>query len=125
MRLSDRLSGDGLGLAIIGVSSLLRGVSYMPGIRGEHSRPAHLLEYFGEPAAWSPLWLAVGLLCIVAAIGWKAARPAAVGGAVGIHALWALSFLAIGGRGWVTALSYGSIALIALWAFGRGRRPEL
>ncbi|MGV0327293.1 hypothetical protein ACUY2E_10205 [Corynebacterium confusum] len=99
-------------------------MSYLPPLVNADRRAAHLLEHLAAPSTWAWVWLAVGLLALTAAAA-RRLRPLAVGASIGIYILWATSFTLIGGRGWVSALSYGSVALLALWAFSRGRMTEV
>lgn len=117
----QRLTTDETGLLIIGVATLLRGVSYLPVVLDQERAPAHFMEQLAPAGMWAWGWLAVGVLCLVSLVAVRA-QPIAVGLAVGIHFMWAVSFTVSGGRGWVSALSYGAIALMSLWAFGRGRQ---
>ncbi|AMJ43699.1 hypothetical protein AW169_01310 [Corynebacterium stationis] len=80
---------------------------------------------------WSIIWVAVGVLSLVAAM-WSRRKIAAlaVGLGVGLNMLWAGSFVAatITGdmtRGWVSAVGYASVALLVMWAVWRGARAEV
>lgn len=120
---------DGTGLAIIGILSALRGISYLPIVVDPSRTPAHTLEGLLPVTWWAWVWIGIGLLCI-AAIPWRRLIPPAVGLAVGIHTLWALSFISSwiltdASRAWVSALGYIGIALLFLWAFSRGKRSEV
>lgn len=121
---------DGMGLLILGAASIGRGVSYAPGIIPESTRSSHVAETWLSMTAWSAVWVAIGVLCVVAAGNWRSRGAAlAVGAAVGIHFLWGASFMwgALAGemsRGYVSALSYFAICFLALWAFSRGRRED-
>ena len=121
---------DGMGLLILGAASIGRGVSYAPGFIPESTRSSHVAETWMSMTAWSVVWVAVGVLCVVASGNWRSKGAAlAVGGAVGLHFLWGASFLwgSLSGdmsRGYVSALSYLAISFLALWAFSRGRRED-
>lgn len=115
------ITSDAVGLAIIGMAASLRGISYLPNVVDQSRKAAHFLEGVAPPAVWSWVWIGIGLLCL-AAIPLRRLMPPAVGAGIGLHFMWATSFILSGGRGWVTAISYGAITLLALWAFGRGRR---
>lgn len=115
------ITSDAVGLGIIGLAASLRGISYLPHVVDQSRKAAHFLEEIAPPAVWSWVWISVGLLCL-AAIPLRRLMPPAVGAGIGLHFMWATSFILSGGRGWVTAISYGAITLLALWAFGRGRR---
>lgn len=114
------ISSDSVGLFIIGLAAFLRGISYMPFMVSPERPPAHLLEQVAPPALWAWPWVIGGVLCF-AAIVVPRLSPPAVGAAVGLHFLWAVSFLVSGGRGWVSSIGYGAVTALALWAFSRGR----
>lgn len=121
---------DGMGLLILGAASIGRGVSYVPGIIPESTRLSHVARTWLPMTAWSVVWVAIGVLCVIAAGYWSSRGAAlAVGSAVGIHFLWGASFLwgSVHGdmpRGWVISLAYFAICFLALWAFSRGRRGD-
>lgn len=121
---------DGMGLLILGAASIGRGISYAPGIMPEETRSSHVAESWLAMEMWSAVWVAVGVLCIIAASHWRSkAAAAAVGLSVGIHFLWGVSFLwgtVVGDmpRGYVSTLAYFAICFLALWAFSRGRRED-
>ena len=119
------LTSDETGLIILGILGFARGISYFPPLAEPNRPPAHTLEHLLSPPAWGILWALAGLGCIVAVV-WKRTQPAAVGVMVGMHFLWAISFATVGGRGWVSAISYLCVFALAFWAFTRGRRePHL
>lgn len=129
-RLLRFATSDGMGLLILGAASIGRGVSYAPGIMPESTRSSHVAETWLPMATWSVVWVAVGVLCLIAAGDWRSRGAAlAVGSAVGLHFLWGASFMwgtltGDMGRGYVSALSYLAICFLALWAFSRGRRGD-
>ena len=120
---------DGTGLAIIGILSILRGISYLPIVVDPHRDPAHTLERLLSVTLWAWVWIGIGGLCL-AAILWRGLLAPAVGSAVGIHTLWTLSFVGAwiftdAARPWVSSLGYAGIALLFLWAISRGKRSEV
>lgn len=124
-RIKRALTSDEMGLLILGVLGLARGISYFPPMVDPHRPPAHALEHIFNPPVWGALWALAGIGCLVAIL-WRRPQPLAVGAVVGMHFIWAVSFLAGDGRGWVSALSYLCVFALAFWAFARGRRePEL
>ena len=119
---------DAPALVILGVGLLLRGVSYMPYLMGD-SPSSHPAEGFFPIHIWGVIWIVVGLACLVATV-WERLAPAAIGAGVGLHAIWAMSFLADSmieqsPRGWLPAVGYASVALLVMWAVWRGSREEI
>ena len=120
---------DRTGIAFLGALSILRGVSYLPVSVDSTRTPAHFFEELAGPPLWAAVWIALGVLCLAATLVDRLV-PAAVRSTVGIHAAWALSFLAVWGtgessRGWVSALGYVGVAGLFLWAISRGTRAEV
>lgn len=121
---------DGMGLLILGAASIGRGVSYVPGIMPESTSSSHVAETWLPMTVWAVVWVAVGVLCVIASGYWHSRGAAlAVGASVGIHFLWGASFLwgSIHGdmpRGWVISLAYFAGSFLVLWAFSRGRRGD-
>lgn len=116
-------TSDTAGLLILATASLIRAVSYMPGNVNIDRQPAHWLEGLLPIPAWAVVWMLAGILCLLA-IAAPRIMPTAVGIAAGLHAMWALSFVGIwlvgeSSRGYVSAVGYAAIALLALWGFGR------
>lgn len=128
-RLRSFSTTDGMGMVILGAASVVRGVSYLPALRGSAGN-AHYAEAWLPMTAWAWVWIIVGTLAVAASARWSSPIAAtAVGLSIGLHALWASSLILsaiIGemGRGYVSAISYLAIALLALWAFARGRRDD-
>lgn len=119
---------DAPALVILGVGLILRGVSYIPSLVGE-SPSSHPAEEFFPIQVWGVIWIAAGLACLAATV-WERAAPAAIGAGVGLHAIWAMSFVADAiaehsPRGWLPAVSYASVALLVIWAVWRGSREEI
>ena len=124
-RLRSCLMTDATALLILGVSIILRGISYLPLLGGGLS--SHPAQGALPISVWAVVWIMVGVLCLVAA-PWHKGQVAAValGLGIGINALWAVSFFAatITGemaRGWVTGTGYAAVALLALWSVWRGK----
>lgn len=121
---------DGMGLLIVGIVALARGVSYAPGVMPDKTQGSHVAETWLPMDAWAFVWALVGGLCLVTSFRWRTRLAAmAVGIAVGLHFLFASSFLwgSLHGdmpRGWVSSLSYYAISFLILWAMGRGRRED-
>ena len=128
-RLSHWLVSDAAGLLIIGSISIARGMSYTPLLVNPERRPTHFMESVLNPPSWAVVWLLMGVLCLCA-VKWHGLVPAAVGAVVGLHSMWALSFIfaTIFGdlsRAWVSSLGYIGIAAMTLYAYGRGQTGEL
>ena len=107
---------------------IARGISYSdvagPGPSG------HPAESWMTMGTWSLIWVAVGVLCLAIAPWHRTVTAAlAVGAGVGLHLLWALSFLYEswhdGGRGWVSSISYFMIVALVSWSVWRGSRIEI
>ena len=126
-RLRGFLLTDATALLILGVSILLRGVSYIPHEIGGRI-DTHPAEGALPISVWAVVWIGVGVLCLVAA-PWHEGPVAAValGLGIGLNALWAASFFTatITGemsRGWVTGTGYATVALVVLWGVWRDKR---
>lgn len=120
---------DATALIILGMSIILRGVSYIPYELGGRI-DTHPAEGALPLSAWAVIWIGVGVLCIVA-VPWHQGPVAAVaiGLGLGLNGLWAASFLTASltgemPRGWVTAIGYAALALTVLWAVWRGKRDD-
>lgn len=116
------------GMTILGLSVLVRGLCYLPTVVPPgHRIPA--LESVFPLSVWTAVWISVGVGTLVCA-ALKKAQPMMVGACVALHALWA--FLYVGDwligdsrRGYITGLSYLTIALLTIWAFFRGESSEV
>lgn len=122
---SHAVTSDQAGLAVLGVTALVRAVSYAPFSVDATRKPAHWLEGLLPAPAWSIVWLLIAAACMVAIIAPRL-LPIAVGLTVAINAMWALSFIGItitgeSPRGYVSALGYAAVAFLTMWGFGRGR----
>lgn len=116
------------GMMILGVGTLIRGVSYTPLAWHEAPR-VHALEMLFTPGVWATVWIGVGVYCIVASLR-DQGIGVGVGLSVALHFFWSLSYLhamvfADSDRGYVSAISYMMIALLAWWAFSRGQAHEV
>ena len=119
------VTSDQAGLAILGLSALVRAVSYAPWFVNTDRTPAHWLEGLLPAPAWAIVWLFIAVVCMAAIITPRL-LPIAVGLTVAINTLWALSFIGItitgeSPRGYVSALGYAAVAFLTMWGFGRGR----
>ncbi|MHB2253379.1 hypothetical protein [Corynebacterium aurimucosum] len=123
------LVSDAAGLLVLGSISIARGISYTPLLVNPERSPTHFMESILNPPSWAVVWLLMGLLCVCAA-RWHKLVPAAVGAVVGLHSMWALSFIFATvlddlSRAWVSSLGYIGIAAMTLYAYGRGQTSEL
>ena len=123
------LRSDSMGLFILAVATIARGVSYLSPFLNPNRNPAHWLEGLMQPTLWAWVWIAGGLLALASCFASRL-QPAALGITVGLHTAWALSFIGSTmtgdtSRGWVSAISYITILALSLWAFGRGQREEI
>ncbi|MDU4729934.1 MAG: hypothetical protein E6Y04_08190 [Corynebacterium sp.] len=128
-RASRWLVSDAAGLFILGSISIARGLSYTPLLVDPERKPTHFMESVLNPPSWAVVWLLMGALCLCA-VKWPRLVPAAVGAVVGLHSMWALSFIfaTVFGdlpRAWVSSLGYIGIAAMTLYAYGRGQTSEL
>ena len=119
------VTSDQAGLAVLGVSALVRAVSYAPWFVNTDRTPAHWLEGLLPAPALAIVWLLIAAACMAAIITPRL-LPIAVGLTVAINAMWALSFIGItitgeSPRGYVSALGYAAVAFLTMWGFGRGR----
>ena len=62
------VTSDQAGLAILGVSALVRAVSYAPWFVDTDRTPAHWLEGLLPAPAWSIVWLLIAVACMAAVI---------------------------------------------------------
>lgn len=129
LRAARWLVSDAAGLLILGSISIARGVSYTPLLVDPERKPTHFMESVLNPPSWAVVWLIMGALCLFA-VKWPRLVPAAVGAVVGLHSMWALSFIfatILGDlpRAWVSSLGYIGIAAMTLYAYGRGQTSEL
>lgn len=111
------------GLGILAVSAALRAWSYSSWALNQSRDPVHWLEGLTTPMVWGIVWACTSLLLIVAMAADKLV-PVAVGIVISMHAAWCVSFawqtlIGESSRAWVTAIGYGSTALLVLWSFSR------
>lgn len=123
------LVSDAAGLLVLGSISIARGMSYTPLLVNPERKPTHFMESVLNPPSWAVVWLLMGALCLCA-VKWPRLVPAAVGAVVGLHSMWALSFIfaTIFGdlpRAWVSSLGYIGIAAMTLYAYGRGQTSQV
>ena len=124
-RLNRWVATDACGLVILGVLAIVRGSSYIPPLVNPAREPTHYMEMLLSPPAWAVVWIGIGVGCLVAAC-WRPLQPLAVGVIVGIHAVWAASFIAatlLGeqSRAWVSSLGYIATVALTLYAYRRGQ----
>lgn len=129
LRAARWLVSDAAGLMILGSISIARGMSYTPLLVSPDREPTHFMESVLNPPSWAVVWLLMGALCLCA-VKWRGLVPAAVGAMVGLHSMWALSFIfatLLGDlpRAWVSSLGYIGIAAMTLYAYGRGQSNEM
>lgn len=108
-----------IALAALGVSSVVRGASYI-GPHSPEAAPAQL-AFVDQivPLSWYALgWIATGVLALVAVV-WRPLQPLGLSCAVFFNLLWAISFTLSWlfldvPRAYVSATSYFTIAVLAL-----------
>ncbi|GAB3946685.1 hypothetical protein [Corynebacterium tapiri] len=120
---------DWVGVIILTVASLMRGVYYLPAFAP--------LEDLSHPwwlnvRWWAYIWLVTGGIGLAACVA-RLARvthqltvPIASGLLVAVHFFWAMVLMVgvISGynpRGYVNATTFLLICALATWAFGKGR----
>lgn len=123
------LVSDAAGLLALGSISIARGISYTPILVDPTRKPTHFMESVLNPPAWAVVWILMGLLCLCATWVPKLVPPA-VGAVVGLHSMWALSFIFVtilddSPRGWVSSLGYIGISVMTLYAYGRGQASQV
>lgn len=111
-----------VGLLILTVGVLLRGVCYLPTVvPADHRVPA--LEVVFPLTIWAALWLTAGAFCLLCLVLRRWIGPA-VGICVALHFLWGLLYLSAwlldeSPRGYATALTYFMVVALTYWGFGR------
>lgn len=128
-RVARWLVSDAAGLLVLGSISIARGMSYTPVLVDPERKPTHFMESVLNPPAWAVVWILMGLLCLCATRVPKLV-PSAVGAVVGLHSMWALSFIFATvfddlPRAWVSSLGYIGIATMTLYAYGRGQASQV
>lgn len=114
-------------LVILGALCLARGISYVGYVPSSGGHPAENLIPIAV-MAW--VWIVVGVSCLLSCLHpWKWVGALSLGAGVGLHVLWAISFLqeTFSGemdRGWVSALNYLAIIALVLWTMWRGSRAD-
>lgn len=93
-KVSRAVTSDAAGLTVLGLTALIRAVSYAPWNISAEREAAHWLESLLPAPAWAIVWLIIAIACMVATITPRL-LPLAVGFTVGINALWAMSFIGI------------------------------
>ncbi|MGR6579257.1 hypothetical protein ACT89R_01630 [Rhodococcus qingshengii] len=118
-----------IALAALGISSIVRGLSYV-GPRSPDETPAQL-AFVDQviPLSWYAVgWITTGLIALIA-VAWRRMQPIGLAFAIGFNLLWALSYTAAQiwlhvPRAYVSAASYFTIAVLALCVAGMAERLE-
>lgn len=122
-----RAGSDRVGILILSLSSIVRGIFYAPPVIPEgHRIPA--IEGIAPLELWAVVWIAIGIIGIIS-LAVERLEATAIGLFVSINVAWGLLYIGawIAGasnRGYITSLSYWVIAAITMWAFGRGRAKQ-
>lgn len=122
-----------IALAILGVTSVVRGSSYI-GPRSPDSSPAQLafVDHL-IPLSWYAVgWIVTGAVALIA-VFWRRLQPIGFGFAIAFNLLWAASFLLSQvflhiPRAYVSATSYIAIAGLAICVAALSERshpPEI
>ncbi|WP_041814860.1 hypothetical protein [Rhodococcus erythropolis] len=118
-----------IALAALGISSIVRGSSYV-GPRSPEFTPAQL-AFLDQviPLSWYAIgWMATGSIALVALVC-RRLQPIGFGFAIGFNFLWALSYSAAWiwlhvPRAYVSAASYFVIAALALCVAAMAERQH-
>ncbi|MPV52840.1 hypothetical protein GCO27_07130 [Corynebacterium sp. zg331] len=116
-----------VGLLILTVGVLLRGVCYLPtAVPADYRIPA--LEGVLPLTVWAVVWLSAGAFCLVCLATRRGLAPA-VGVCVSLHFLWGLLYLSAwalheSSRGYASALTYFMVVALTYWGFGRGQGDD-
>lgn len=124
----DYFLTDGPAFLLLALSIIPRGISYLPSLMGS-LKSSHTAENLIPINLWAAVWIAVGALCIFGAAqrGRGKMSTWAFSLGVGLHVLWACSFVmtsivGASSRAWVSSISYFVIALFAMWSVWKGSR---
>ncbi|MFF2026550.1 hypothetical protein ACFVUR_19305 [Stenotrophomonas bentonitica] len=117
-----------IALATLGLSSIVRGSSYI-GPSSPNSAPSQL-AFVDEviPLSWYAVgWIVTGVVALVA-VGWPRIQPAGFAFAIGFNLLWAFSFAASWlfldvPRSYVSATSYATIAVLGFVVAALREKP--
>lgn len=125
-RVRDWSMTNGPALLVLGLGISARGLSYIPGRVGGPAPASHPAELLLPIGWWATIWLTIGAICLVAAAVPRL-QPLAVGAGVGLHVIWAMSFISDSvvehsPRGWLPSVGYASVAVLVMWAVWRGSR---
>lgn len=118
----DWLRSGWMGLVLISASTVIRGLFYLPPvIPPGHQIPA--LEVYLPTVSWALVWIAAGAFGFLCA-GFRRGLSFAVGLATALHVAWGCMYtsawlLGFSERGYITALSYFSLAALIVWAYSR------
>lgn len=129
-RLKRFIATDATVIFLLGLGILVRGLSYTSWLRPP-AKGTHPAETVFTMPTWSFVWVIVGAFCIAGAFArrsWIATAAFALG--VGLNIAWGCSFLfstVLGDspRGWVQAINYFIVVLLALWGVWRGQAGEI
>ena len=121
-RIKTAKSSDWVGLLIIALACLLKGVSYLP--FAVNNEPVPAVERWIPVGVTATVWIGVGALGLIA-VWLRRGRPKMVGAGVSLHVLWGLLYVGAwlsgaSARGYVTAILYFAFAAMVLWGYGRG-----
>ncbi len=129
-RVRDWLLTDAPVLVIVGLTVIIRGVSYSPFFGAPPARGSHPAEAALPMSVWAIIWIITGVVILFASCKPTSIIAAvSLGLGIGLHVVWGLSFLLStwqdNPRGYVSAVGYlGTSALVA-WAVWRGRAGQV
>ncbi len=125
---SSWLRTNGAGLWMVAVAYGLHGTTFMAGMPPS-GWPAHLLETLAPRAVWGALWVLVALALAGIALC-RPNTPHAVGLAISMSTLWSISWgvqsiVAGEARSAATAVGWGLVSVLIVWAMARGQAQEV
>ncbi|MFI5504452.1 hypothetical protein ACFLIN_03695 [Corynebacterium kutscheri] len=130
-RVRGFLMTDATALIVMGVASLVRGVSYLPVFMPPPRITSHPVEGTIPVEGWALVWIAISVLCLTAAVTHLPVLDAtAIGLGIGLHVMWGLSFITstlVDGspRAWTSSIGMLSTAALVSWAVWRGKRGDI
>lgn len=129
-RVRDWLLTNAPVLVIVGLTVIIRAVSYSPFLGAPPARGTHPAEAALPMNIWAVIWIITGVVILCAAVKPTSFLAAlSLGAGIGLHVVWGLSFLLStwqdNPRGYVSAVGYLGISALVAWAVWRGRAGQV